>query len=113
MKQVVNGQSVNHFSFCMSNSDAASFAGDCVTDPAGVSRSYNTWYFVVCCVAGVGMALPTAWLLAEFANRAGTRVRLAPDLVAGAAAVTMAMALLSGLAALRSLRLIEPVNLLR
>ena len=64
-------------------------------------------------LAGVGIALPLAWLLAELANWAGTRVRLAPDLVAGAAAVTMAMALLSGLVALRSLRLLQPAQLLR
>ncbi len=34
-----------HFSFCMSNSDATSFAGDCVTDPT--LRQFNTWYYVV------------------------------------------------------------------
>ena len=40
-------------------------------------------------------------------------MRLASDLVAGAAAVTMAMALLSGLGALRSLRLLQHAQLLR
>jgi len=33
-----------HFSFCMSNSDAATFAGDCVT--AASTPLANTWYFV-------------------------------------------------------------------
>jgi putative ABC transport system permease protein len=64
-------------------------------------------------VAGVGLALPLAELLAAVANGLDTRVRLAWWLVAGAAAVTMAMALLSGLVALRSLRLLPPAQLLR
>ena len=38
---------------------------------------------------------------------------LSPWLVAGAGTVTLVMALLSGLVALRSLRLAEPVALLR
>jgi putative ABC transport system permease protein len=64
-------------------------------------------------VAGVAVALPTAYLLAAAANWAGTRVRLDPWLVGAAAAVTLLMALGSGLAALRSLRLVEPAQLLR
>jgi putative ABC transport system permease protein len=63
--------------------------------------------------AGIGLALPLSWLLAGVANWAGTRVLLEPWLVGGAAALTLAMALLSGLAALRSLRLLEPAQLLR
>jgi putative ABC transport system permease protein len=63
--------------------------------------------------AGVALAVPTAYLLAAAANAAGTRVHLGPRLVAAAAAVTLLMALVSGLTALRSLRLVEPAQLLR
>jgi hypothetical protein len=38
--QLVN----QHFSFCMSNSDATSYLGDCITDPT--IRQFNTWYYV-------------------------------------------------------------------
>jgi hypothetical protein len=38
---------------------------------------------------------------------------LPKELLAGTVAVTMLMAMLSGLAALRSLKLVEPVTLLR
>jgi hypothetical protein len=34
------------FSFCMSNSDATSFAGDCITSSTDLSINYDTWYFV-------------------------------------------------------------------
>jgi putative ABC transport system permease protein len=64
-------------------------------------------------VAGVALALPTVFILAHFGNELGARVQLPWPLLAGTVAVTMAMALMSGLAALRSLRLIEPVALLR
>jgi putative ABC transport system permease protein len=64
-------------------------------------------------VAGVGLTLPLALLLAAAGGGLGIQVRLDPRLVGGAAAVTMAMALLSGLVALRSLRQLQPVQLLR
>lgn len=64
-------------------------------------------------VAGMTFAVPAVWGLAEAANALGAKVLLPPWLVGGAAAVTMTMALVSGLAALRSLRLIEPAVLLR
>ena len=47
------------------------------------------------------------------AQSLGAKVLLPVWLLAGAAAVTLVMALLSGLAALRSLRLAEPATLLR
>jgi putative ABC transport system permease protein len=64
-------------------------------------------------VAGVALSLPAAWLLSEVADALGAKVLLPAWLLGGAAAVTLVMALLSGLAALRSLRLVEPANLLR
>jgi putative ABC transport system permease protein len=64
-------------------------------------------------VAGVALAGPAALLLAHAAEVLGAKVLLPPWLTGFAAAVTMAMAMLSGLAALRSLRLVEPAALLR
>jgi putative ABC transport system permease protein len=64
-------------------------------------------------VAGVALALPTVFVLAHFGNEVGARVLLPWQLLVATVAVTMTMALASGLAALRSLRLIEPVALLR
>jgi putative ABC transport system permease protein len=64
-------------------------------------------------IAGVALALPAAFALGQGAEALGARVMLPGWLLALAAGVTMTMALLSGLAALRSLRLIEPAILLR
>ncbi len=64
-------------------------------------------------VAGVVLALPTVVLLGELGNEVGAKVQLPWWLLTFSVGLTMIMALLSGLAALRSLRLIEPVNLLR
>jgi putative ABC transport system permease protein len=64
-------------------------------------------------VAGVALAIPTVLGLGELGNQAGAKVMLPWWLLTFSVTLTMAMALLSGLAALRSLRLIEPVNLLR
>ena len=62
---------------------------------------------------GVALAVPVIFALGACANFAGARVLLPPWLFAAGNALTMAMALLSGLAALRSLRLVEPITLLR
>jgi putative ABC transport system permease protein len=62
---------------------------------------------------GVCLAMPAAFALAEVADHLGVRVMLPPDLLAAAIGITMLMAMLSGLAALRSLRLVEPAMLLR
>jgi len=62
---------------------------------------------------GVALAVPVIFTLGACANFAGARVLLPPWLFAAGNALTMAMALLSGLAALRSLRLVEPITLLR
>lgn len=64
-------------------------------------------------IFGIALAMPVIFLLGAAANFAGARVLLPPWLFAGGNALTMAMALLSGLAALRSLRLVEPITLLR
>jgi putative ABC transport system permease protein len=64
-------------------------------------------------VAGIGLALPIVFMLAHFGTEVGAPVLLPWQLLVGTVGVTMVMALASGLAALRSLRLIEPVALLR
>jgi putative ABC transport system permease protein len=64
-------------------------------------------------IIGIGLALPATFGLAELADRLGVHVDLPWWLLTGAAAVTLVMALLSGLTALRSLRLVEPAMLLR
>jgi putative ABC transport system permease protein len=64
-------------------------------------------------VGGVALALPTVFALAQVGNELGAKVLLPRELLALSVGVTMLMAMLSGLAALRSLRLIEPVVLLR
>ena len=64
-------------------------------------------------LAGITLALPTVLGLAQLADLLGARVLLSGWLLATTAAVTMTMALVSGLIAMRSLRLVEPANLLR
>lgn len=64
-------------------------------------------------VAGVALALPAAFALAHGAEMLRVPLPLPNWLIVAAAGITMAMALLSGLAALRSLRLVEPAVLLR
>jgi putative ABC transport system permease protein len=64
-------------------------------------------------LAGVATSLPVALLLGRLAGIIGAEVQLPPWLLAGTIMVTMAIALVSGLLALRSLRLVEPANLLR
>jgi putative ABC transport system permease protein len=64
-------------------------------------------------VAGVIVALPTAFLFAGLGDGLGAKVLLPGWLLTLAVVITMFMAMLSGLAALRSLRLVEPAVLLR
>ena len=65
-------------------------------------------------VLGVVVGLPTMYGLARAAEAVGNlRVSLAPWLLGSVAIITLAMALMSGLAALRILRQVEPANLLR
>jgi putative ABC transport system permease protein len=65
-------------------------------------------------IIGIVLALPAVHGLAWAADRLmNVQLSLPWWLQSGAAAVTLAMALLSGLFALRSLRMIEPATLLR
>ena len=64
-------------------------------------------------IVGVAVAFPAIYGLANFASILGTRVLLPTWLMMTASSITLTMAMLSGLAALRSLRLMEPATLLR
>jgi putative ABC transport system permease protein len=64
-------------------------------------------------VIGIMVAVPVMIALRQGADLAGAPVRLPAQLLGTAVVVTMTMALLAGLAALRSLRLVEPATLLR
>jgi putative ABC transport system permease protein len=64
-------------------------------------------------IAGLVLAFLGAWGMVRLADTLSIVVLLTPWLLAGGAAVTLAMALLSSLAALRSLWRIEPAELLR
>jgi putative ABC transport system permease protein len=63
-------------------------------------------------IAGVAVAMPVIFGIAYMGNIV-VKVMLPYWLLGGASAITMTMAMLSGLFALRSLRLVEPVTLLR
>ena len=63
-------------------------------------------------VSGVAVALPAVVGLGQVVDRIGSKALLPNWLLASAAVLTMAIALLSGLAALRSLRMAEPITLL-
>ena len=64
-------------------------------------------------VIGVSLALPTVFGAAKLADRLGLAVPLPWWLLLIATAVTLVMAVVSGLFALRSLRNVEPATLLR
>jgi putative ABC transport system permease protein len=64
-------------------------------------------------IIGVSLALPAVHGLAELADHLGVRVLLPTWLQGAATGVTLAMAMLAGLFALRSLRQVEPATLLR
>jgi putative ABC transport system permease protein len=76
---------------------------------AGLVMAQSLWVGL----GGIGLALPLIHALAAGGDHAGARVLLPPWLLAISSGLTLAMALLSGLAALRSLRLVEPISLLR
>jgi len=63
-------------------------------------------------ITGVGLALPAVFGFAQVASIMGARVMLPPELLAGAGVITLATAIVAGLFALRSLRLVEPAILL-
>jgi putative ABC transport system permease protein len=62
---------------------------------------------------GVLCAAPVTLILAEIASRLGTQVRLHPVVIGIAAAITMLMAIGSGLAALRSFQGVDPAHNIR
>ncbi|HET6576594.1 MAG TPA: FtsX-like permease family protein [Fimbriiglobus sp.] len=64
-------------------------------------------------VLGVAIALPVVWGLAKVAEAGGVKVDLRWQVLAGAAVLTQLTALAAGLFALRSVRQIEPMSLLR
>jgi putative ABC transport system permease protein len=64
-------------------------------------------------VAGVALALPAIFGISYAGDEIGAKILLPPELLVGSVVITMTMAMLSGFLALRSLRLIEPVTLLR
>jgi putative ABC transport system permease protein len=64
-------------------------------------------------VLGIVVAIPVLLLLRRGADVVAAPLRLPPEILGGSVAVTMTMAMLAGLAALRSLRLVEPATLLR
>jgi putative ABC transport system permease protein len=64
-------------------------------------------------LAGLVLALPAVWVLAGVAEMLGAKVIVPAELLGAAAAVTLLMVFVSGLAALRSLRRVEPAALLR
>lgn len=64
-------------------------------------------------VAGIGIAVPTIFLMAHYGEEIGAKILLPWQLMVSAVGITMVMAILSGLFALRILRTIEPVTLLR
>ena len=63
--------------------------------------------------AGLAVGVPITFGLAHLARSLGAKVVLPTWLLTGTAVVTLSMALLSGLVALRSLRHAEPAELLR
>jgi putative ABC transport system permease protein len=64
-------------------------------------------------IFGVLLAFPTIYGMAHVVTEAGGKVQLPTELMALAMTVTLTMALVSGLAALRLLWRVEPVTLLR
>jgi putative ABC transport system permease protein len=62
---------------------------------------------------GILLAAPVTVLLAEAASSVGTAVRLHPLILIAAAAITMTMAVGSGLAALRSFQKVDPAHNIR
>jgi putative ABC transport system permease protein len=64
-------------------------------------------------VAGIALAVPAIFGLARLGSEVGAKVQLPWWLWCFAIGITMLMALVSGLFALRSLRLVEPISLLR
>jgi putative ABC transport system permease protein len=76
---------------------------------AGMVMAQSLWVGL----GGIGLAQPMIFALAAGGDDTGAQVLLPPWLLGLGAGLTLAMASLSGLTALRSLRLVEPITLLR
>jgi putative ABC transport system permease protein len=76
---------------------------------AGMVMAQSLWVGL----GGIALALPLIHALAAGGERAGANVLLPAWLLGLGSGLTLTMALLSGLSALRSLRLVEPITLLR
>ena len=75
----------------------------------GLVMAQSFWVGLV----GVTLAYPLVLFLGYVAEQAGGRVVIRWEVLLGAAAVTMLTSLLAGLVALRSVKTIEPMSLLR
>ena len=75
----------------------------------GLVLAQSLWVGVI----GVLLAYPVILGLGALAERAGSKVVMRPEILGGAAAITLFTSLLAGLFALRSVRRIEPMSLLR
>jgi putative ABC transport system permease protein len=62
---------------------------------------------------GILVGFPITFLIAEIGNRVGTSVTLHPVVLLAAAVITMFMAIISGLAALRSFQNVDPAHNIR
>lgn len=76
---------------------------------AGLVMAQSFWIGL----CGLTLGVPIIFTLGAWATQSGARVVLSPGLFGLGCGLTLSMALLSGLAALRSLRLVEPITLLR
>src|SRR5439155_7252430 len=76
---------------------------------AGMVLTQSFWVGLI----GLGLAYPICLGLKLIALQFNTEVDLRVEILAGTAVVTMVMALLAGVVALRSVRTIEPMSLLR
>ncbi len=88
-----------------------------VLDALGISRwrmaSAVLWQSFWVGVVGVTLALPTTYGLTLLAERADAKLLIEPPLLIYGSAATLAVTLVAGLLALRSLRRIDPTQLLR
>jgi putative ABC transport system permease protein len=75
----------------------------------GMVMTQSFWVGLI----GVALAYPLVHLLAWLAESAGGRVVIRWEVLLGAAVLTMLTSLLAGVVALRSVRTIEPMSLLR
>jgi putative ABC transport system permease protein len=96
---------------------AASLKEYAVLQAMGIPRWRMYWSVIMQSfwvgLAGIGVAIPAILAVASIGSDLGAKVILPWWLWLGSVAITMIMALVSGLFALRGLRTVEPVTLLR